>query len=293
MILCIRQVEYASFERLEQSKKVKILADAKGRVSVRKLSRELHISLASIHRILKKDLKYCAYKKIIQSFLTDAHKTERKAFANWIRTNFRKEPTMSIIFSNEKIFDIDEVYNLQNDRVWVPSRPEASERDEVVEKRKFPQKVMVWLVACSKGISPLVIFEEGTVDHARYIKEVLPVVLKYGNKAFGKDWTFQQDEATPHIHQLTQQWCQDHFPSFIDNDRCPSNSPDLNPLDYSIWDELAGAMDWNKITSKRTLIDELKQAPKKVRANVAFESCNSWTTRLSKVFKLGGNYLKK
>ena len=127
--------------------------------------------------------------------------------------------------------------------MWAPNRSEASERDEVVEKRKFPQNVMVWFGACSKGISPFVIFEEGTVDHARYIKEVLLVAPKYGNKVFDNDWTFQQDGARPDIHQLTQQWCQDEFPSFVDNDRCPSNSRDVNPLDYSIWDELAGAMD--------------------------------------------------
>ena len=64
---------------------------------------------------------------------------------------------------------------------------------------------MAWFGTCSKGISPLVIFEESTVDHARYINKVLPVALKYGNKVFGNDWTLQQDGATPHIHQLTQQ----------------------------------------------------------------------------------------
>ena len=171
----------------EAIKNVKVRADAKGRVSVQKRARELHISRTNIHRILNGDLKYCAYKKIVQPFLTDAHKAERKAFTNWIRTNFRREQTMRILFSDEKIFDIDGASNLQNDRVWAPSRSEASERDGIVEKRKFPQKVMLWLGACSKGIYPLVIFEEGTVDHARYIKEVLPVALKYGNKVFGND----------------------------------------------------------------------------------------------------------
>ena len=75
----------------EAIKNVKLRADTKGRVSVRKLARELHISRTSIRRTLKEDLKYCAYKKIVQPFLSDAHKAERKAFANWIRTNFRKE----------------------------------------------------------------------------------------------------------------------------------------------------------------------------------------------------------
>ena len=87
---------------------------------------------------------------------------------------------------------------------------------------------------------------------------MLPVALKYGNEMFGDDWTFQQDGATSHMHHLTQQWCHDNFPSFIDKNHRPPNSPDLNPLDYSIWDELVHQMKWNKIKSKLTLIQELK-----------------------------------
>ena len=44
----------------------------------------------------------------------------------------------------------------------------------------------------------LVLFEKGTLDHHRYIKEVLPVALRYGNSQFG---TFQQDNGTAHTHQ--------------------------------------------------------------------------------------------
>ena len=74
---------------------------------------------------------------------------------------------------------------------------------------------MVWLGACSNGITPLVIFENGTMDHARYIEEVLPLVLEYGNKTFGNDWTFQQDGARLHIHYLTEEWCRKNFPAFL------------------------------------------------------------------------------
>ena len=134
--------------------KVNTQVDASERVSVRKLGRELRVSPTNIHRILEKELKYHSYKKRIQSFLTGAHKVERKALANWIHTNFRKEQTMRIFFSDQKNFDIDEVYNLQNDRVWTPSRSEANKRNGIVEKRKFPDKSMMWLRACSMGISP-------------------------------------------------------------------------------------------------------------------------------------------
>ena len=81
---------------------------------------------------------------------------------------------------------------------------------------------------------PLVLFEKGTLDHHRYIKEVLPVALPYGNSKFKTNWTFQQDNGTPHTHQKTHEWCSQHFPPFIDEDTWPANNPDLNPWDYCI-----------------------------------------------------------
>jgi transposase len=272
--------------------KVKSRLQRKKRVSSRKLANELGISRRSVQRILQSDLGCRPYKKIIEPFLTDDHKIKRKKFANWIRTNFKKEQTMKILFSDEKMFDIDGVYNAQNDRVWAVDRAEADKNGAIQPKRKFPAKVMVWLGVCSEGVTPLVILDEGTINHDRYIREVLPVALKYGNKVFGDDWVYQQDGAKPHIHKLTQQWCSDNFPSFINKDRWPPNSPDLNPLDYSIWDELVHAMNWSKIISKKTLIEELKRSVKKIRKEVIFESCNSWTNRLFRLSKIDFNYLR-
>ena len=105
---------------------------------------------------------------------------------------------MNILFSDEKLFDIDGVYNSHNDRIWAVNRGVADAKGGIRRKCKFPQKVMVWLGVCSKGVSPLVIVESDTSDHDRYI---LPVTLKYGNDMFGDDWTFWQDGAKPHVHK--------------------------------------------------------------------------------------------
>ena len=70
---------------------------------------------------------------------------------------------------------------------------------------------MVWLVVCSESVAPLVLFEKGTLDHHRYIKEVLPVALRYGSSKFGNNWTFQQDNGTPHTQQEIQDWCFQRF----------------------------------------------------------------------------------
>ena len=187
-------------------------------VSVRSLAKDYSISKSTAHRILKDNLKLCAYKMRIKPKLMEEHKNKRKKFVNWIGHNFRKEDTMRILFSDEKIFHLHGMYNSQNQRIWASSRDEADEKGGIKEKQKSPQKVMVWLGVCSKGVTPLVIFDRETVDHVVYIQKVLPVTLKYGNKTFGKHWTFQQDGANPHIHHLTQKWCQDNFPSFVDKD---------------------------------------------------------------------------
>ena len=271
--------------------KVKQQLRSKKNVSTRKLSKRLDLSRTSVRRILKDELNCYPYKKIIEPALTDEHIAKRKKFANWIRTNFKKQETMKILFSDEKMFYIEDVYDYQNDRIWAVDRVTAKNNGGIKKQRKFPQKVMVWMGACSKGLTPLVIFDKGTVDHARYIKEVLPVALKYGNKVFGNVWTFQQDGARPHTHHLTQQWCKENFPSFICKDHWPPNSPYLNPLDYSIWNEFAQAIDWNKVTSRATLIKELKRAVKKIRQEVILESCHSWTKRLYRLKKNNGCYL--
>jgi hypothetical protein len=43
------------------------------------------------------------------------------------------------------------------------------------------------MLACA---AHAVILNEDSVDHAKYIKQVLPIAKKYGNKMFGDDWTF-------------------------------------------------------------------------------------------------------
>ena len=74
---------------------------------------------------------------------------------------------------------------------------------------------MVWLGVCSAGLTKLVILDKGTVNHERYIVEVLPIALKCGNEMMDNDWMFQQDGASPHRHKETQQWCKDNFPAFL------------------------------------------------------------------------------
>ena len=112
-------------------------------VSLRSLAKDYSISKSSAHRILKDNLKLCAYKMRIEPKLTEEHKNKRKKLVSWAGHNFRKENTMHILFSDEKIFDLDGMYNSQNQHIWASSRDEADENGGIKEKQKFPQKIMV------------------------------------------------------------------------------------------------------------------------------------------------------
>ena len=68
---------------------------------------------------------------------------------------------MRILFSDEKMFDLDGIYNSENARIWAVNRKEANRRGEKKQQGKFPQKVMVW----SEAIAPLVLFEKDILDH--------------------------------------------------------------------------------------------------------------------------------
>ena len=121
--------------------KVRKRMKRKKRLSVRKLAGELDISNGSVVRVLKQDLGYL-YKKRVEPALTDFEKSKRMKFANWLRHNFRKEHTLRILFSDEKMFDLDGMYNAQNDRIWAVNREEADKRGGVQQKRilSFPRK---------------------------------------------------------------------------------------------------------------------------------------------------------
>ena len=163
---------------------------------------------------MKQDLGYRSYKKRVEPALTDFEKSKRMKFTNWVRHDFWKEDTLRILFSDEKIFYVDGMANAQHDRIWAVNREEADKRGGVRQKRKFPQKVMVWLGACSKGLTPLIILGEGTVDHRRYIDEILLVALKYGNEGFGDNWTFDRGCCQATYACLNSRMVPDEFSIF-------------------------------------------------------------------------------
>src|SRR6218665_1082963 len=54
----------------------------------------------------------------------------------------------------------------------------------------------------------------------------------------GNDFVFQQDGAPAHRSRHTVEFLNSKVPEFVEPHNWPPNSPDLNPVDYSIWSAL-------------------------------------------------------
>ena len=77
----------------------------------------------------------------------------------------------------------------------------------------------------------------------------------------GRKWVFQQDNAPSHISHDAIKWINKNIGTLESGRRIrfPPNSPDLSPLDYSVWKRLQDGVDKKKC---KTLLD-LRVALKK------------------------------
>src|SRR6218665_1296716 len=158
----------------------------------------------------------------------------RPTLAKLARTRFAE-------ITNEKIhvFTVQIPRNSQSYRVYANVHV-AVKRDIPSERllkcrKHFSQSIMVWVAVSQLGKSSLV-FVEAKVNSFYYCDVALHQGLLSDIIAHsGDDFTFQQDGAPAHRSRKTVAFLTAHFPKCIEPENWPPNSPDLNPVDYSIW----------------------------------------------------------
>ena len=89
-------------------------------------------------------------------------------------------------------------------------------------------------------ITSLVFVQPGAIFDSSYYCDVVlnQALLPDMQKLSGNNFTFQQDGASAHRSQQTVAFFRLHVSEFVEPENWPSNSLDLNPVDYSIWGAL-------------------------------------------------------
>ena len=134
------------------------------------------------------------------------------------------------------------------------------------------------------GKTSLYLVEPGTkIDSAYYCDDLLSQMIPAMSAVAAGDFIFQQDGARSHTSKHTLAYLEEHLPAtsqLLTPDFWPPNSPDLNPMDYSIWSLLEQAVFKVKIRDVDHLAERLGEGWANVDQDVINEAIKSFRKRV-------------
>jgi len=235
--------------------KVRLRYKRERRRSARKVAKELNINRETIRKVLKYDLGLTPYKMKKRQDLNEKKRKVRLERTKCLLQSDAIKNLNSILFTDEKIFTIEQSFNSQNDRIWAESSPGE---DVIVTRIQKPVSIMVWGGISATSKTPLLFLEKGVKMNQNTYREILEnSVLPWAKTTYSNhDWIFQQDSAPSHTAKLIQKWLFENFPNFITPEEWPPYSPDLNPMDYSVW----GILEQKACSTRHSNLGSLKKA---------------------------------
>lgn len=256
---------------------------------------QMTLKRSSIKTIINRDLKLRAYRRKKGHLLNNRLKNLRRLRSRVLLERYGENEHRNILFSDEKIFTIEETFNKQNDKVYARSSEQASQIAPRVIRGHHPSSVMVWLGASYRGMTEVHFCEKGVKTGALvYQNTVLDKVVKPLTHTLFKNqpWVFQQDSAPAHKAKSTQKWFRDNNIDFIACEDWPSSSPDLNPLDYSIWriiEEKACAKPHKNLDSLKRSISKVVE---EIDMNAVRIAIDDWPRRLRACIRARGGHFE-
>ncbi|KAI6658827.1 MhmaT1 transposase [Oopsacas minuta] len=114
------------------------------RRSMRKMAKELEIKRESLRKLIHQDLGLKSLKRKTVHHLTPS--ICQKGLERWkgLLQRLGTEDFEKIIFSDEKLFTVEEATNRQNDRILSTTAKDIPEEVKFVDRVQKPQCVMVW-----------------------------------------------------------------------------------------------------------------------------------------------------
>ena len=256
-----------NFQRVEESVRISPKA------SIRRRSAQLNIPRASLHRILKLDLKLKPYVIQVHQRLTPLHAQQRIQMCNWFLQEIEQNPNFleNIWFSDEAHFYLNGHVNNKNFVFWGSQKPFFFEIGG----------------------------ETATINSERYVAVLDRFWRSLGEtfgQAFLRNQWFQQDGASVHVSGVSLDWIRRHFAERVISRRTDRpwspNSPDLSPLDFHLWGFLKDELRGNTFGSTV----ELKAAISEATQRIPIEQCQrvmaNFVLRLKKCIEKKGFHLE-
>lgn len=263
--------------------------------SMRRMAAETGMSATTMRELVHKDLGMSSFKMERRHFFTDAQKEKRLRRSKILLNELRRDTDAhEVVFSDEKLFSIEACFNRKNDLVIGRTSKDVPKNARVIARRQKPASVMVWAGVSKTWKSPLFFIPMGVKVNAQlYINDILVPMANAAKQHFKERvWTFQQDGATSHTANITQTWCKKHLPQFWTKDFWPPSSPDLSPLDYSLWSILEARACAKSHTNINALKLSLQKAWTEIPQETVRAAIEAFPKRLRAVIAAKGDYIE-
>ncbi|VDP42292.1 unnamed protein product [Heligmosomoides polygyrus] len=186
-------------------------------------------------KIVRRKLKKFPYRLQKCQLLTDTMKKRKLERCKRLLQRFTVAHARDFVFTDQKIFTLNPVFNSQNMRIIEDSLADATAKGRLQERENEPQSVMVWGGVTPSGKTLLVFIEAGVKINAAICTDILEKVLNRGPTPALKEPTGAFSKIMlQHTAKVVQDWCDEQLPDSIIHDEWPSSSLDLNPMDYSV-----------------------------------------------------------
>lgn len=238
-----------------------------------------------------KELGLFSYRHRRRHFLSNRAKEIRVIKGQRILAWVRDHESTVHIFSDKKLWTVDQARNSQNDRYLAA----CCEDVPPVLTQKHPASAMMMGVIASDGQRmPPFWFAEGLkINKEVYVNAMETVVKPWLEATYPNGgYVWQQDSAPAHKSYHCQTWCRENLAAFWPWSMWPPSSPDISPLDYAIW----GEVQRKACCIRQPSVDALKAAVEEQWAAMShdfiIQSCAAFIPRVEAMVEAGGGHFE-
>ncbi len=264
-------------------------------MSVRALARDTGTATTTMYRLVTEDLGMRSYVKQERPLLSEEARRKRKERATLLLNRIKRvDAGVTILFSDKKWFTLAEYHNRCNTKVVLcQGEPPDERRVHGVAQR--PARLMFFGVVASGGrVAPPIFVEPGMKIDATAYQTILRRDLKpWVDANFAPEsFIFQQNSAMAHTAASTQTMIKEELGwRYWSKEMWPPLSPDLNPLDYGVWSNVARMACETPAPNINTLRQRVAQAWTAQEPAEARQVCRGFRRRLEAVVAAQGGYI--
>jgi hypothetical protein len=149
-------------------------------------------------------------------------------------------------------------------------------------------------VASDGSVMPPHFIEAGLkINTQEYLRILETSLLPWIEQKFGcNNVVLIQDSAPCHGSRQTQAFLAEKVPFFVPSNIWPSNSPDLNALDFFVWGEVQRRVNASPKASITDLKNSIRREMRKIDADDLRKACGRFRGRIEAIIQAEGGHIE-